>query len=236
MKQITLSILFFLTVELAKAQTIEFNQDLTINKSVLNYKTPKVDSLIELMSQYHKALFSMDRKAFDFYSKETRCAYVMPDYLIRGEFNGYDISKIKPNMIDASRPDSNYSTVQVGYSYYDTTSKSMGVFFVYTFAVKKVNDSLKLFPLIDTYKFRTYKTENITYYNIDTTSNHTKAIDSLSNYNIKLAKLFGISPIKFTCYQCRSFSVAASQAYEQLRRFRGKVRFSRTLVELKADR
>ena len=30
--------------------------------------------------------------------------------------------------------------------------------------------------------------------------------------------------------------VAASQAYEQLRRFRGKVRFSRTLVELKADR
>jgi len=30
--------------------------------------------------------------------------------------------------------------------------------------------------------------------------------------------------------------VAASQAYEQLRRFRGKVRFSRTLVELKTDR
>jgi len=30
--------------------------------------------------------------------------------------------------------------------------------------------------------------------------------------------------------------VAASQAYEHLRRFRGKVRFSRTLVELKADR
>ena len=30
--------------------------------------------------------------------------------------------------------------------------------------------------------------------------------------------------------------VAASEAYAQLRRFRGKVRFSRTLAELKADR
>jgi hypothetical protein len=30
--------------------------------------------------------------------------------------------------------------------------------------------------------------------------------------------------------------VAASQAYARLRQFRGKVRFSRTFVELKADR
>lgn len=30
--------------------------------------------------------------------------------------------------------------------------------------------------------------------------------------------------------------VAASQAYAQLRQFRGKVRFSRTVAELKADR
>ncbi len=30
--------------------------------------------------------------------------------------------------------------------------------------------------------------------------------------------------------------VAASQAYAQLRRLRGKVRFSRTLAELKSDR
>jgi hypothetical protein len=30
--------------------------------------------------------------------------------------------------------------------------------------------------------------------------------------------------------------VAASQAYSQLRQLRGKVRFSRTLAELKADR
>jgi Arc/MetJ-type ribon-helix-helix transcriptional regulator len=30
--------------------------------------------------------------------------------------------------------------------------------------------------------------------------------------------------------------VAASRAYAQLRQFRGKVRFSRTLAELKADR
>ena len=206
MKQTILTILFFLTVALAKAQTIEFNQDLMVNKLVLNYKTPLNDSIIEFMSQYHKALFSMDSKAFDFYSKETRDHYIMPDYLVRGELSRYDMSKIKPNIIDMYKLDSNCRTIQVGYSYYDTASKSIGVFFVYTFAIKKVGDSLKLFPLIDTYKFRKYKTENITYYAIDTIVNYTEAVDSLSAYNLKLARFFGIPPIKFTCYQFTNFA------------------------------
>lgn len=196
----------FLFLSAAQSQTIEFNQDLVINKAVLEYKTSKHDSIIEVLSSYHKMLFTNDNRAFDFYTKETRENYLIPDYFLRQQFYGYDISKIKPNILCMAKPDSNYRTIQVGYSYYDTISKSLNVFSVYTFAIKKEKDSLKLFPLINTYKFQQNKNEFITYNNTDTTENNNKFLDSLTNYNLKLAKLFNVSPIKFTCYQFENFS------------------------------
>jgi hypothetical protein len=196
----------FLFLSAAQSQTIEFNQNLTVNKVVLEYKTPKIDTIIDFISSYHEILFMNDRKAFDFYTKDTRENYLFPDYFLRQQFAGYDISKIKPNILNISKPDSNYRTVQVGYSYYDSINKNINVFCVYTFALTKENDSLKLFPLVNTCKFRQTKNEFITYNNIDTTTNNDKLLDSLTNYNLKLAKVFNVSPIKFTCYQFENFA------------------------------
>jgi hypothetical protein len=197
---------FFLFLSIAQSQTIEFNQDLVVNKAVLEYKTPKLDTIIDFISSYHKVLFTNDNRAFDFYTKDTRENYPIPDYFLRQQFYGYDISKIKPNILSMAKPDSDYRTVQVGYSYYDTISKSLNVFSVYTFAVKRENDSLRLFPLINTYKFKQNKNELITYNTTDTTLNNSKFLDSLTNYNLKIAKVFNVSPIKFTCYQFENFS------------------------------
>ncbi len=68
--KLTLCLSLF-TCSLSKAQTTEFNQNLSVNKFILEVKTPPFDSIIGFMSLYHKALFSTEINTSNFYTKET---------------------------------------------------------------------------------------------------------------------------------------------------------------------
>ena len=201
-----LSFLLVFSCLLCQSQTIDFNQDLSINKRVLEDKTPAKDSVIEFMRVFHKALFSNSVNKNVFFTKETNENYANPVYIIQSEFYGYDLSKIKPNILVIHRPELNYRAVQVGYSYYDTISKNTSVFCVYTYAVTKENDSCKIFPILNTYKFQQYKNDFITYNNIDSSASNARFLDTLTNYNTKLANFFNTNTIKATCYQFRDFA------------------------------
>lgn len=188
------------------SQTKNFNQDLTVNKAIIAYKNPLIDSIIQLVSKYNKLMFTNVYAIEHYWTDETKKNYVIPDYMLKQEFAEYNLNEIKPTLINTFYPDNWYYTAQVAYSYFDTITKTTNPFAVYTFAIKNEHDSLKFFPLIDTYSFKTYKNEKITLKILDSTKDCRYIFDSLNHYNTRLAKLFSTKPIKFTCYKFNNFA------------------------------
>ena len=195
-----------MSLQSCHSQTDVFNQDLIVNKTIFNNRTPIKDSIINFISEYHRNIFKNWYYTGTYWTKESKEAYKLPDYMLKQEFAEYELTEIKPNLVNIFHPDNNYYEAQVAYSYFDTTTKTTNVFCVYTFAIKKCNDSLKFFPIIETYKFNTYDNELISLNASDTLKDYRYLLDSLNLYNLKLSKFFNIKPIKFNCYKFNSFA------------------------------
>ncbi|MES2513284.1 MAG: hypothetical protein V4580_04040 [Bacteroidota bacterium] len=194
-----------LITQTACSQPPVFDQELIVNKDVFNNINPAKDSIINFMAEYHRRIFKDWTYSGVHWTKESKALYKYPDYMLKQEFAGHDWNKIKPNLIAIFHPDTNYYLAQVGYSYFDTITKNTHPFCVYTFAITKQNDSLKFFPVIETYAFKKYENKSIALYVKDESQDYTYLLDSLQTYNLKLAKLFEISPIKFACYKFTNF-------------------------------
>jgi hypothetical protein len=187
-------------VGLAQSKTNTF----IIGPEVLALKGAKTKKIVELVRRYNEVMFKDPYYKGEFWTNEAKKKYYLPDYMLKQEFSYYTYDSIVANLINVFKPD-DYYTAQVAYNLYGN-NENKGLICVYTFAIREENDSLKFFPLIETYKFKSYKSPNITFYNNDTIKNEAALLDSLNEYNMRLSKLFQVQPLQFTCYKFKDFA------------------------------
>jgi len=177
---------------------------LIIGPEVVKNKGKTTQRIIDLVSRYNAVMLKDPYYKGEFWTTDSKLKYNIPDYMLKQEFSYYTYDSIVANLINVYKPD-DYYTAQVAYNLYEN-NENKGLICVYTFAIREENDSLKFFPIIETYKFKTYKSENITFYNNDTITDETALLDSLDQYNFRLSKLFKVKPLKFTCYKFKDFA------------------------------
>ena len=196
---------FILIYNKVAAQLNTGKPELILSPEVLKLKGGKAtDKIIDLVKRYHPVMLKSPYYKGEFWTEASKEKYYLPDYMLKQEFAQYDYGTIVPNMINIFKPD-DYYTTQIAYHIYKG-KENKGVVCVYTFAMREENDSMKFFPILETYKFKKYQNELITLYCNDTTRNDQRLFDSLNLYNIKLAKMFQTNPVKFSCYKFNDFA------------------------------
>lgn len=167
-------------------------------------KSNEKDSVISFLKEYHRFIVDNPKYVSQYWDSTTLKYNSLPDYMLKQELGRYKDFDFKFNLILLLKKE-NIWIAQIGYNLFKN-NEFKGLCCVYNFAIVNRAGKIKLTPIIDTYSYNTISDSSTALKCFPPLMARKGDFDSLSNFNIKLSKIFKVDKKRVSCYKFQNFS------------------------------
>ena len=198
--------LFFIILtcyQFASCQS-KFGIDFIIGATDESVISTEKDSVISILKDYHRFIISDPGYVNGYWDSTVLKNNPLPDYMLKQELSRYKDYDFKFNLILLFKKD-NVWIAQIGYNLFKN-NEFKGLCCVYNFAITNRAGKIKLTPIIDTYSYSVISDSTVSLKCFHPLIARKGDFDSLSNFNIKLSKIFKVDKKRVNCYKFQNFS------------------------------
>jgi hypothetical protein len=167
-------------------------------------KNTEKDSVVLFLKEYHKIIVDNPKYVSQYWDSTILKHNSLPDYMLKQELSRYKGYDFKFNLILLFKKEKIW-IAQIGYNLFKN-NEFKGLCCVYNFAIINQAGKIKLTPIIDTYSYSVISDSIATLKCFPPLIARKSDFDSLSNFNIKLAKIFKVEKKRVNCYKFQNFS------------------------------